>query len=387
MMISRRSNAFSLSCMLFIASKIHYPLGSYIPHRIFTTLLVLIFFASGSLSAQQSLFFNASGGFMIPHREEIRGLVTSHSKGFEVGAMWNTDGSKTWHQRYDHPLWGLEGYFSDLGNEALGKQGALSIFTRLPSFRRPHFSAYWHFGIGAGYSNATWDLETNNKGIVLGSHMNTTLSLGYYTEICVGEKLSLTAGIRMTHLSNGAVVMPNLGTNNAALSLGCRYSIQDEVVSSTRPNIPAVRGMQINIGYAAGIRQNQPAGGPTHLVHTLSVAGAYRFNYSSSVLFGTDVFYNTSIRPFLIRDNGSYNPSDLVQMGLFAGYSQHFDRMEFRIMAGYYLKNAYSGNGSLYHRFGFRYRITDHMMAQLHLKTHFAKADYPEIGIVWYRGR
>lgn len=324
---------------------------------------------------------------MIPHREEIRGLVTAHSQGFEAGAMWNTDGSKTWHQRYHQPLWGLECYYSDLGNDALGQQAALSVFTRLPSFRRPHLSAYWHLGLGAGYSNATWDIETNNKSIVLGSHLNTTLSLGYYTEICVGEKLSLTAGLRVTHLSNGGVVMPNLGTNNAGISLGCRYSIKEEVVSSNRPNIPAVRGMQMNIGLSTGLRQNQPAGGPSHFVHTFSISGGYRFNYSSSILFGTDVFYNTSIRPFLIRDSGSYTAADLVQMGLFSGYSKHFDRMEFRIMFGYYLKNTYAGNGSLYHRFGFRYRVTNHLMAQLHLKTHFAKADYPEIGIVWYTGR
>jgi hypothetical protein len=373
--------------MLFIASKIHYPLGSYIPHRFFTTLLVLIFFGNGPLHSQQSLFVNASGGFMVPHRDEIRGLVTAHSTGFEVGAMWNTDGSKTWHQRYHNPLWGLEGYFSDLGNEALGKQGALSIFTRLPSFRRPQFSAYWHFGIGAGYSNARWDIDTNTKGIVLGSHFNAALGLGYYTELCVSEKLSLTAGIRMTHLSNGSVVVPNLGTNNAAFSLGCRYSMKDEFVSNTISNIPAVRGMQINAGYAAGLRQNQPAGGPNHFVHTLSIGSAYRFNYSSSLLFGLDVFYNTSIRPFLIRDNGGYTSADLIQTGAFLGYAKHFDRMEFRIQAGYYLMNKYGGNGSLYHRFGFRYRITDHLMAQFHLKTHFAKADYPEIGIVWYRGR
>lgn len=369
-----------------MASKIHYPLSRYIYHWIFTAVLVFGFSNVSKLNGQQSLFLNVSGGFMVPHREEIRGLVTNHSKGFEVGAIWNTDGSKAWHHRYNFPLWGVEGYFSDLGNDALGKQGAMTLFTRIPNFRRPNVSGYWHFGIGAGYSNATWDLENNNKGIVLGSHFNTTLSLGYYTEWCVSQRLSINAGLRMTHLSNGAVVMPNLGTNNAAISLGCRYMLKDEVVSTAISNIPAVRGIQMNIGLSTGLRQNQPAGGPTHFVHTLSAGGTYRLNYGSSIHAGADVFYNLSLRPLLARDHGEYGTADLLQTGVFVGYGQHFDRLEFRILAGYYLSSVYQGNGSLYHRFGFRYRINDHFMAQLHLKTHFAKADYPEIGLVWYRG-
>jgi hypothetical protein len=38
-------------------------------------------------------------------------------------------------------------------------------------------------------------------------------------------------------------------------------------------------------------------------------------------------------------------------------------------------------NGALYHRFGLRYSFARSLYAQLTLKTHFAKADYGEIGI------
>jgi hypothetical protein len=38
-------------------------------------------------------------------------------------------------------------------------------------------------------------------------------------------------------------------------------------------------------------------------------------------------------------------------------------------------------NGTLYHRAGLRYAIGKNFYAQLTLKTHFAKADYGEIGM------
>jgi hypothetical protein len=97
---------------------------------------------------------------------------------------------------------------------------------------------------------------------------------------------------------------------------------------------------------------------------------------------GIDAFYDSSLRPLVLQRSGdSVTPSQVMQLGAVCSYSLFFDRFALKIQQGFYVMDAQRLNGSLYHRVGLRYAISNHLYAQLTLKTHFAKADYGELGV------
>jgi hypothetical protein len=347
--------------------------------------LILIFLGfSQAGQAQHYLTGGVHGGFSVPHRPEIRNLVTGHSLGLELGAEWVPNGKREWHHRYSNPTMGLDFFAVDLGNkEQLGSQFSLIPYVRLA------LSEGWgthelKMGVGVGYTTKIWDLEDNVKGLVMGSHFNAALLLQYGYRFSVSERLGLIAGLRMNHFSNGAFALPNMGTNNASIYVTARWKtpkqvpepLPDAVLSNDFPK------WKFAISTAIGVRENAPPLGPKYFVFALRAMTERRISFKSGLMASTDVFINPSIKPLLERDGmWQEKNTDLLQVGIAAGYILHFDPMEFHIMMGAYVKNAYSGQGSFYHRFGLRYDVTEHFNVQFMLKTHFAKADHPELGI------
>ncbi|MFM1932054.1 MAG: hypothetical protein RL226_1357, partial [Bacteroidota bacterium] len=278
---------------------------------ILLSALVCVFFTAHS---QDGALIGANGGFMVPHREEIRGLVTKHSVGATAQLMWHSDGSKPWHVFYNRPVWGVGMYYADLGNKQLGQQVGLSLFMNRTAFTKGRLSYTWHYGIGVGYSDATWDLETNTKGITLGSHFNALLEVGGQMGLRLGESFAIHGGWRITHLSNGAVQVPNLGTNNLYLQVGCAYWWRKPEVIENKPNIPAVRGISWQIGTSIGLHQNQPPGSKVFAVQTLFGEASYRFSYPSAIIGGIDIFNNPSIVPLQRKPDPS--EAGQFQLGL-----------------------------------------------------------------------
>lgn len=356
--------------------------------RAVTSAIVLLSLST-SVTAQNGphyLTLESHYGFMVPHRTIIRDVLIDHSYGGTLAAEWKVSGKKRWHHLYKKPVYGLEFCFADLGNPVeLGQQFSLSSTIRLPLGKSERMRHHVLTGLGLGYSTVQWDIEENLKGITIGSALNFTLSLGYYLEQPISERVELFGGLRITHLSNGAVSLPNLGTNNVSLVIGARLNRRPDF-EPENPIFLQYLPKQRNI-YAfvtTGIKENSPPGGPTFFVHTASVSYEHRRNWKTSFFVRADVFANTAIRPLLQRDGvATGKGSDILQSGIGVGYAKHFGRLRFDMMMGVYLFNRFEGNGRFYHRFNFRYTITERWLAQVGLKTHLARADHPEVGLIY----
>jgi hypothetical protein len=75
---------------------------------------------------------------------------------------------------------------------------------------------------------------------------------------------------------------------------------------------------------------------------------------------------------------------DPLQLGLFVGYVQPFDRLHFIYGAGYYLRDMLRPDSPVYIRLGTRYAFTPNLEGMFTLKTHYAKADYMELGLMYH---
>lgn len=334
-----------------------------------------------------AVYLSPGRGFVIPHRPELRGLITAHSTTLFVGVWKDTQSApvpKRWHGLYRYPRWGFELYFSDLGNrQELGQQLAGLSFIRVPSrrlsSRRITTSAVW--GMGFGYTSKVWDVDNNLKGIALGSRFNIALAAGYLTEVQLGDRMALEAGLRFTHFSNGAVKRPNLGTNNLTAQLGIVYRLHEGTdLSSDAPVFPSVLPLlnELRVLGSIGLKQNLPPGGPSYLVHNLAGEFTRRFGWKHGVLLRADTWYNTASAALI---PGETTAIDRFQLGFAIGYRRHFGAASFDVQMGGYLFTRFDGNGLIYHRFQLNHRITDRLRATVGLTTHWARAHHPELGL------
>jgi hypothetical protein len=116
----------------------------------------------------------------------------------------------------------------------------------------------------------------------------------------------------------------------------------------------------------------------------------HRHRVKSSWGYGLDAFYNRSLLAVMNRNaDTSYAFFRPLQVGAVVGFNLHFNRFELKMQQGVYLLDKWKGDGRFYHRVGLRYRFGESWFAQLTLKTHFAKADFGELGIgyCWSRPR
>jgi hypothetical protein len=361
--------------------------------------LVVLLILTKSLSGQQdsssrwSLNISPQMGFIIPHHASLEHLIQGHSVGVHVYANRKVDGSRHWHRAYNFPECGLDISVINSGNkQQLGNQFSSSYLVNLPLNKGKYrigngdnsvtrFRHWIGLGIGMGYSTQRWDLETNHQAPMLGSRINAAISLQYSVRLVSFNNGDLRAGFRILHFSNGAFQLPNLGTNNAGVFMSYAAGKRShEVINSL--SLPIVEKYIMSAGLSAGLKEILPPNGRKYIASVVSFLGERRLSYKSAFGIGLDVLCDLSA-PSLVEQRSGIRPetSLAVQLGGLLSYSLFFDRLSLKIQQGFYLRDSLKLNGSLYHRFGLRYVLSDRMFAQLSLKTHFAKADYGELGI------
>ena len=364
-----------------------------------TVILSFLLLTSATANAQLdsvprwTLALSPHGGFVIPHHKSIAHLIQGHSYGIHVYAKRLVDGTNYWHEAYNAPEHGVDLTFTNTGNPAqLGQQYSTSYLLNLPlngkryveDYLRVSNRGYRHWiglGLGMGYSTKHWDLETNHQAAVLGSQFNVAISLQYSARILSFQQSELRAGIRLSHLSNGAFQLPNLGTNNAGI-------FASYVMGNSRTSFmkviapPQLEKYRWSCGMVSGLKEIPPPTGRKYVALVVSALAERRVSYKSAFGLGLDGFYDSSLRPLIQqRTDAMPSPSSVMQLGAVFSFSLFFDRFALKIQQGYYLIDSRRLNGSFYHRVGLRYDLSKHLYAQLSLKTHFAKADYGELGI------
>ncbi|MFM9986017.1 MAG: acyloxyacyl hydrolase [Flavobacteriales bacterium] len=338
-----------------------------------------------------TFYFAPHFGFIVPHTAGMLHLIQGHSFGGSVQYL-RQSGTKTWENAWHNPQRGFDFTFINTGNaRQFGNQFAFSYIMHLPVYRqervslhpdKPGIRSWIGIGLGAGYATKTWDLRENTQAAVIGSHLNVALTLQYQIEALAFSKGSVRTGIRITHFSNGSYKTPNLGTNNASLVIA--YLLKSSI-NTERPKFLQKHRwmpMRTTIGAAGGLKEIQPPLGKKYSASTLSFFYDKRISFKSSFGAGLDLFYNSSLVPLMERYQGEKpNFGRTVQVGIVGGYTMHFNDFEFKLQQGFYVKDNWKSDGSFYNRFGLRYFWNNHFYNQLTLKTHFAKADFGELGL------
>lgn len=153
--------------------------------------------------------------------------------------------------RFFPGVWqGLGTGINFFGNpKGLGTPISIYLFQGAPIWKiKRNLSLYyeWNFGLSAGWKPS--DGLTANSNLIVGSKVNAYINLGAGLLWKIDRHYSLTAGLEVTHYSNGNTSYPNPGVNLAGLRIGITRSFGKEEMEPTRVVSPdTIKGRRFGV--------------------------------------------------------------------------------------------------------------------------------------------
>lgn len=351
-------------------------------------VLALPFFVMGQFSETfkngLGIETNVGYGFIMPHHKSIAYTIEDHVQTFDVRLIKATYGNKYWNQLYRYPYYGIGYYRSNLGNDAVyGFVNALYSYVRVPiigSSDKANLS--WQFSFGASYITKCFDIEENPQNLAIGSNLNIFIDFGLQSKIPLTKKISLSNGVRFTHVSNGKVKSPNKGLNALTSSIGIIYMFNDtpERKQFTLPDIDDKN--EYTLIYAGGIKTISRYEAGYYFASSLIFDYNRKYSLKGRWGLGADLFFDGTNRQFSDKtEKADLVNTDLYQIGLHAGHDLVMGDLALVFNVGAYVYAPVEVLAPIYSRIGLRYRVTKKMITNLTLKSHWASASYIEWGI------
>lgn len=309
-------------------------------------------------------------------------LLQGPSIAFELDYEKQTTGKKSWHEAYRFPFIGVTAFYYDYGNpQVLGQSLGLLPYMNFHLIRKKTFGINFRVGMGLSYTTKKFDTKNNYKNIALGSHYNATIDFLLGMRKSWG-RYTLTAGIEFMHHSNGATFLPNLGINTPTVNLGLGYRLSEEEHIKTEPENPVEQNKKwmFQVLGIASVKQEYPIGTPHFGVGAFGLSTIKMFTLKSGLMSRFDWMYNNAHQRN-ITDNSKSNFSQIWQAGISANYYLSLERLKFLFGVGTYIKNTLNPDGFIYSRLGLQYQWPSGWMANIAIKSHYARADYAEFGI------
>lgn len=343
-------------------------------------VLVTSLHCFGQSNGQWGIEGRFKGGFLLGHRPVMGHLVKNHSYAGEVTVLQRLNGKKKWHSAYKYPEVGFTFYFGTAGNkEVLGNYFGGYSFLSIPFVSKKSFRLNGKLAAGIGVGTKQYDPISNPKNVAMSTPINAMICFAldgrYYF-----KKNWVSVGIDMTHFSNGAFKVPNLGLNLPYLSVGYGHYINkaDSIIEQDEVKTPQ---RKILFGATAIISAKEvfPTGGKKYPVYGLSVHARTFLKPKVGWELAFDFISKQAILDY--RPEIEKTQADIFQLGIYGGYLLPLDRFHFVLGMGYYVRDKYQPEDAMYHRVGFRYYLKNGISLNVVLKSHWARADYVEWGI------
>ncbi len=317
-------------------------------------------------------------GFLAAHRSVMGHLATEHAFAGELSVYFRSKNAKPWHEAYKNPFFGATLFAGTTGNrELLGETVGIIGFSSFPLINRKHYVLSGKAGCGIAYSTNYYDQEDNQLGMAIGSSVNAHICLGLENRILLGDH-SINVSIDMTHFSNGATKMPNLGLNLPFLGLGYGYRIS-EGIDTNYVHAAYKKSWQFGLMGIVSVKEIYPTGGRKYPVFNLNLVGRRFFRQRVGMEASFDVFSKQAVLGY--HSDIRKTQAEIIQLGVFAGYILPMDKFHLLVGMGVYVRDKYKPDDPMYHRVGMRYVFDNGININLVLKSHWARADYIEYGI------
>lgn len=322
-------------------------------------------------------------GFFLTNKPKAVYLRDSYSSFGEISVTKQTCGSAYWQQANNYPRIGIAAFYGNTGSRRyIGHMAGIFPFVNFTLHRTSAFRLGFRLGNGIAWVQKPYDVHTNYKNLMLGTHINSCISMLVEAEAALGRLWAANAGISFTHISNGLWQVPNLGLNIPALSLGLRYQLTGTPVYHRQPAPVVQKKMHWQVFLTGAIKQAEWIEGPhafvTTLVTELMFLKKNNDEWGAGLLLTDDPSLMKQIENEAVLRFDNSKPK--IQAGLYACYEHNIGNVSIPLQLGGYLYNNYPIS-SFFQIIGIRYAVNTHVKALLQLKTHMGKADHIDWGI------
>ena len=328
-------------------------------------------------------------GKPIEHDKKLDNAIQGNSYGILIS--WNKINmeNSNFNKLLNYPERGYSIIYQNFNSTVLGEVfGAYRHYTYnlLPKKDNP-LKLTTAFGLG--YATKKYDAITNNQNIAIGSHLTASayVKLQYF-QFLIDKKLSLNAGLSLLHFSNVSLKNPNLGINTVSVHLGINYQLSNfkvlpnnniDSVSFTPPPI------KLNVALRGGYNESLIENSGLFPFYTVSAYGSKKLNNYSTVTAGIDFFDSKFLKNHIeyinSTENKTYNPNNYKRAGVFIGHELTQNHFAFISQLGYTFYAHYPYVSKVYERFGFKYRLTNHLFSEVTMKVNLFRAEALEFGI------
>jgi hypothetical protein len=343
-------------------------------------LLFLFISFSSFLQKEWGLEYRQKVGFLAAHRGVMSHLAVNQAYAGELSLFFHPKGRKQWHDAIGYPPLGVTLFGGSVGNNTiLGTFWGAYGFLEFPFVKTRHFQLYGKTGAGLAYASKVFSNELNPKNVAMSTHGNALICVGLKSQISFGLN-AISLGIDMTHFSNGAFKVPNLGVNLPYLSFGYGRTIQTAPGDTLQlRDVVPLRKWLLGVTAITSVKEVFPTGGKKYPIFAMSIHARYFSRPKVGLEASFDIISKQAIqayRPEIVKSQW-----DILQLGVFVGYLLPLDQFHFTLGMGAYLKDKYQPEDAMYHRVGIRYYFKNGLNTQVVLKSHWARADYVEWGL------
>ena len=352
------------------------------------TLLILTF----SNTHAQPLFSKPSvaarffWGSFVTHLPKAAYLRDSYSYFGELSVQQQTDGRYDWQRSNGLPQLGVALQYGNSGSKQyIGRMMGVFPFMNWKLYNSRDFTSGFRAGVGLGWVQKPYDVITNHKNILLGTHTNAYINFLWENDVRLFSNLHIGAGLSFTHLSNGSSTLPNLGLNIPAVSLGLRYGLDRPTVIAQVKGEVSIRPSRWVFFTTVGFKQAPWVGGKRYITNSLKAEWNRPLWRSGHYSAGAVLFYNPAlvIDPAGILDHTQNGVIHKVQAGAFVGYEHLLGRLSIPLQLGVYVYN-HNSYPTIFQELGLRYRINQRWSTELAMKAHMGRADFIHAGLGYH---
>ena len=318
-------------------------------------------------------------GFLIGTRGEISNLPKERTFASEISIINFTNGSKKWHKSYNYPTLGGTFFTASAGNRnVLGNFYGSYAFIEFPFIKTSHYQLCAKLGSGLAYTSKVYDPITDPKNAVISSHVNALICFGIKNKFIFGRN-QFILGLDLSHCSNAAYKVPNIGVNIPFISLGYGYRLTNYNIEETENSAIKRNKFLFGINAVYSVKEIFPTGQGHLPIYGLSL---FTRSFVSPKV-GWEVSLDAISKQIISRYKTEIpkTQKDYIQIGIYGGYLLPLDHFHFVLGMGVNVIDKFQPEGRFYHRIGMRYYLNNGISINAVLRSNWAKADFAEWGI------
>lgn len=347
--------------------------------------LVMFGFVSGqgrSTADQSYLSAGFTPGFLLAHRADIKHLA-AHNYGIELSYEKESSNSY-WGKAYKKPVIGYGVQYYNLGREETGHAIGGMMHFKWAIISGVNSSLNFRTSAGLAYLTKRFDPIENRRNQAIGSHVNGSMQFALMGHSAVGKLGGfIEYGVAISHYSNAAFKVPNLGYNMPSFMLRYGYQLGEVKTKKSPSDTAEVPLWQYRAVAIVGKKDRNYAAPQTFINSGIQLRAIRRTRAQQAVRMGVDYTLDKSYKysedRFFPLD--SVSVADQSEVGVSLGYQWSIAKVDAFFELGAYLYRPAVLKDAVSQRIGIVYRLTPKINAQGALRFHRGVADFFEMGI------